>query len=615
MVDAHDNGSKQTDLCLLEQQAMSSNRAGGFTACRFIGIICLLLVVCGPAFGQFMVQPMRIDLPTYPNRKTATTFALENQSTSSTTSVDLRLLDMTQDSTGMWQTIEPDAEIVADPSGAQWVNVGSEDQPVHVDISRTRMRSCLEWLTLEDDTVELRPLQRKVLNLWVRVPVGVLGHYCAALVAQTRVTVDDDTGIRTPVVLQFLIPVIINVQGRAMRDEVELVDADLTFREADGVNPSATLVNLRVNNDGGTYVRVVGIVRVYGERGGHWQRITEMEYPDTGIIPGVNINLQQDVGQALPPGKYRLDAALYINNRRAGGTILKEIDFTGDGRAKEFVVNAALDLDPREVPIEVSPGATRTTVLKVANASEDPVTVDAALLLPDHMTARVWVDEQGNNIRGQDFGCVDWVTIEPTQFTLRGYGRQNIKIISRMPSLPNPLPHYYSTVRLRATYESGQVAGTTDGLIYLNTTRVEGLKGTPRVKEGALTFSESTPSRYIVTAAFSNVGDTHVLPRCRVLLTEVAAGAAGLTWRDIEMSSELHQQRGNMLPLEERRFTAVLDVASIPPGTYYLTAVMQYAGGAAAQSQIGVRITDDAGTKSMEHFSLDSVGGPTRIQL
>lgn len=612
MVDAHDKGSKQMDLCLLHQQTTKMRRAGGFSVGRLIGVFCLVLVVCGSAFGQFMVQPMRIDLPTYPNRRTVTTFALENQSTSSETSVDLRLLDMTQDLTGMWQTVEPDALVIADPNGARWVNVGTEDQPVRVDISR--MRSCLSWLTLEEDTVNLRPLQRKVMNLWVRVPAGVLGHYCAALVAQTRVTVDDDTGIRTPVVLQFLIPVIINVQGRAMRDEIKLIDADLTFREADGRNPSATLVNLRVNNEGGTYVRVVGVVRVHGERGGHWQRITEMEYPDTGIIPGVNINLQQDVGQALPPGKYRLDAALYINSRRAG-TVLKEIDFTGDGRVKDFVVSAALDLDPREVPIEVSPGATRTTILKVANASEDPVTVDAALLLPDHMTVRAFVDEQGNNIRGQDFGCVDWVTIEPTQFTLRGYGRQNLKIISRMPNLPNPLPHYYSTVRLRATYGSGQVAGTTDGLIYLNTTRVEGLKGTPRIKDGSLTFSESMPSRYIVTAMFSNIGDTHILPRCRVLLTEVAAGAAGLTWRDVEMSGAPYEQRGNMLPLEERRFTAVLDVASVPPGNYYLTAVLQYAGGAAAQSQVGVRITDQDGIKSMESVSLDSLGGPTRIQL
>ncbi len=609
MVNAPDKRLKRTDLCLVEHQTGSARRSVGGPLARGIGILSVILAACGSAFGQFMIQPMRIDVATYPNSRPVTTFAIENQNPDAPATIDLRLVDMTQDSSGMWQTIEPDAQVVADPNGARWVDVGTENQPNRVDISR--LRSCLGWLRIDEDVVELNPIQRKVMNLWISIPVGVQGHYCAALIAQTRLGEDNDTGIRTPVLLQFIVPIIINVQGRTMRDEIKLFDVGLTFQEAVDATPSATLVTLGVNNDGKTYARLIGATSVYGEVGGHWQKITELRYPETSIIPGVKINLQQDIGRPLPSGKYRILGALYVNGRRTD-TISKEINFAGDDRFTEATSDAAVVLDPREMSIEVIPGAMRTTILKVSNASEDPVTVDAALVLPDHMTSRAMTDEAGNNLRGQDFSCVDWVTVEPMQFTLRGYGRQNVKIVSRMPNLPNLLPNYYATIKLRATYADGQHGGTSEGLVYLNT---KGVAGTPRVVGTQLTLSPSTTSRYIVTASFSNIGNTHVLPRCRVLLTEVAAGIAGAMFRDVPMSSEIFGQSGNMLPLETRQFTAVLDVSSVPAGTYYVTAVMQYAQGAVAQRQTAVRISDEGGAKSVEVVSLDTVGGPTQIQL
>ncbi len=510
----------------------------------------------------------------------------------------------------MWQTIEPDAQVVADPNGARWVDVGTEDQPIRVDVSR--LRSCLDWLRIEQDVVELGPLQRKVMNLWIRIPVGVQGYYCAALVAQTRLTPDVDTGIRTPVLLQFLVPVIINVQGRPIRDEIKLTGIDLTYRPAEGFQPAATLVTMGVDNEGMSYAQLVGVTRVYGKRGDHWQKITEMSCPETSIIPGVKINLQKDMERPLPSGQYRISAALYVNGRRAG-VKEEEIEFKGDDRIPEAASDAALDLSPREVEIDVRPGATRTTIMQVTNSSEDPVTVDAALLLPDHMTVRAWTDEQGQSVRGQDFGCVDWVTIQPTQFRLRGYARQNIKIVSKMPQMTNPLPNYYATIKLRATYEDGQNGGVSQGLIYLTT---RGVVPAPGAMAGPLSVSESSPSRYLVTASFSNVGNTHFQPRCRAYLTQVVQGAEqGPTVQVADMSSAGYDQRGNMLPLETRQFTGVLDIASVPEGTYRVTVALQYAGGAAQQSQTAVRIKEEGGAKAIEFVSLDSLGGKVQIQL
>ncbi|HPY51779.1 MAG TPA: hypothetical protein PLO68_18065, partial [Sedimentisphaerales bacterium] len=155
--------------------------------------------------------------------------------------------------------------------------------------------------------------------------------------------------------------------------------------------------------------------------------------------------------------------------------------------------------------------------------------------------------------------------------------------------------------------------GITQGLIYLNAAREA--TPMPRVKGDQLTIAPLSPSRYIVTARFSNIGNTHVMPRCRALLSEAAAGIAGALLRDVPMSSEVSGQSGNMLPLEIRQFTAVMDVASVPDGRYYVTAVLQYGPGAVAQRQIAISVRDEGGMKSVEVISLDAVGGPTQIQL
>ncbi len=612
MIQAGDKRSLRMDWHLGDASTREGRGGVGGSMSRLLGILMVVLVACSTACGQFLVQPMRMDVPTFPGKRTVATFAIENQKTDSPITIDLRLMDVTQDRFGMWQTVEPDAEIVADPNGARWVNVGNEDYPVQVDVSK--LQSCLGWLRVDEDVVELQPVQRRVMNLWINVPAGVQGYYCAALVAQTRLTPDSDTGLRAPVLLQMLVPIIIHVQGRPIRDEIELTGANLTYRQAEGVQPAATVVTLGVRNAGGTYARLYGVARVYGETGGHWRKITEIIYPQTSIIPGVNINLQQDMERPLPSGKYRVESALYVNNRRAD-VFGEEIDFNGDPRIRIIEADAVLNLDPREVPITVFPGATRTAIMKVTNESEAPVLIDAALLVPEHMADRGWADESGNSILGRDFGCVDWVTIEPTQFRLNGYGRKNLKIVSRMPTgMANPLPNYYATVKLRARFEDGQAGGTTQGLVYLDNREMQ---GTPRIKDDNLVLSESGPSRYIVTATFSNIGNTHVMPRCRMLLTEVTSpGVMGETYRDIEMTSANFEQSGNMLPLEIRQFSAVLDVASVPAGrTYYVTAVLQYAGGAAAQRQAAIRIVDEGGKKSVEYLSLTDVGGPIRIQL
>ena len=119
---------------------------------RFIGTAAIVLLAGSSAFGQFIVQPMKVEAAAPPNRRFPTTLAIENLNNAALEQVDIRLVDIAQGDDGVWQAVEP-------------------DNPSVVALER----SCIEWLTLEEDSVELAPLERKVSDgtrLPLRPPLG-----------------------------------------------------------------------------------------------------------------------------------------------------------------------------------------------------------------------------------------------------------------------------------------------------------------------------------------------------------------------------------------------------------------------------------------------------------
>lgn len=561
---------------------------------RIIGIVTIVLLAGSSAFGQFnsfIIQPMKVEMGVHAGRRVATKLAVENLSEDTAEIVDLRLVDMSQDPNGIWQSIEPDAAVTEDPNGGRWVAVGTEQDPFQIDISK--LRSCRSWLRLETDVVELDPLDRKEVGLQIRVPGGTRGYYCAALLAQTRFR-PTEGGVHASVILQFLIPVIIEVQGPVMRHDIKLTGIDLEYRPQQELKQAATLVTLGIENAGGTYNRLVGLARVWGQMGGHWRKITDAEFVDTGIIPGVTLNLKEDVGRPLPSGTYKITGVLYVDGRRSQ-MVEKEIQYEGDKRIVDVPSDAAMDLDPRELTIEALPGATRARPMKVINASEEVVEIDVELAVPDEMRHAVISDGQGRTIRGDQMSCVEWLEVEPRQFRLRGHTSRNLRVTARMPNSDNPFPNYYATVRLKARYPDGQTAGATIGRVHVKTRKAE---SEPRILGKLLTLGESAPGRYFVTAHFSNSGNVHVLPRCRAALTMMPSG---MLRKWIDLSGEAYEKGGgSMLPCETRKFAGVLDVADVLPGRYRLTAIFEYGIGLSEQVQKMINITEVNGRKMVE---------------
>jgi len=579
---------------------MAAGRAG---IGRIIGVLTVILLAGSSAFGQIVVQPMKLVIPVPPGRRVPVELMVENTTRDTPQTVDLRVADVTQDANAVWQAIEPDAQVTDGPNGAKIVDVGTDVAPNPVDISK--LRSCQSWLRLVRNQVEIRPLNRVPIQVIIDVPAGTRGYYCAALLAQTLLGPQEIQGIMSNVVLEFVVPIIVEVQGRPEKQNVELTDVGLEFRPQDESNEAATLVTLSVNNNGGTYSVLKGYARIWGKLAGHWRKLTDVEFPsDVSMIPGVQFRLKTNVGCALGAGDYRVQGYLFVDGAE-GADITKELAFKGDPRVRGPVKGTgALDLDPREVILESSPGQTRTASLLVVNASDEAVTVDVATGLPDVMVDKAYMD-----MRGDQFDCAPWLEVTPTQFTLDGHQRINLRIISRMPDdVANP--NYYAMIRLHAKHADGQEAGKTDSRVCIQNRKAP---GNIRVEGQPVRLAELAPSRYAVTAVFGNYGNTHVQPTCRAMLSAVPSNEI---IRRFNLSNDILSQSGLMLPLETRTFRGVIDVAGVPAGSYRLTAILLHDKGQPIQYQTGLEVVAAADGKKVNVTDVNKLpGGKVQIKL
>lgn len=591
--------SRRTEASLSRSRANTPVRTSGGRVARIVGTMVLLLVVTNSAFGEFIVQPIILKQQVTPGKQNVRlNFSLENISRDATEKVTLRIADLTQDIDGVWTEVRPN-----DPNNK-------------VDLSA--MKSCKDWLTCTVESATVDPFQKIPATVIANIPAGTRGFYFAALVAETEPRETDIDGPYGGALLgmQYLVPIILEAQNIPIPHRVELTDVDLIYQEPTVENPLASVQGtMAIANNGGTYSRLTGQIRVWRWQQGHWAKVAEVRLPDNGIIPGVKLNLKQDLGVLLPSGRYKIEGYLWVDGRRGNG-INKEIDFVGDKVASGKAAMAPIDLDKENVFIEVTPGATRTGQLTIGNGSEDPVTVNVEFILPEHMLHVV----NGSGIKGEDLGCTDWVTVQPPQFTLQGYGRRTLNLIVRMPPTATQYSNYYGTLRLHATYQDGSPAGMKTAQVCLKNGKAT---ATNMISPMSLNFASLTPARYMVTASFLNNGVTHVTPRCKGILSP--AGEPDAKYQQFLMTSEASRQTGIFLPFETRTFSGVLDVSDMPLGYYRLTVVLEYTGRNSSgqispenqQNQMLIQVYEENGQKMAKYAEWDKApeGARTKVNI
>ncbi len=513
------------------------------SAAMRLAIIAVALLVCaGPAFGQFTIEPMKVELQVTPGKIFKRLVRIRNADPNEMHTIDLRIVELTQSEEGSWAIVDPN-----DP------NTG--------DVSK--LSSCSSWIRMSSNSVTLNPLQYVPLELTLRVPRGIRGFYTAGILASIRPRPDLVGGVIVGV--RFLVPIVVEIEGRPPRPKIEATDVGLEFVQASGAGPATTLVSMRVENSGESFSRLKPVARIWSFSGGHWRVIATTEFSETGIIPGANLKLRASLHKSLPAGKYKVAGMTYVDGRPTK-RVEKEIDFAGDPQVKQVAADAPVDLDVSEMLIDGLPGATRTGTIKVFNGANETVNVRTALGLPGYLRNTV-VGE----IRGIDLDCTGWLRVIPEQFTLQGEGgRQNLQVIATMPSPIATHPCYYSLLALWATYPDGQGAGVTTMPICVRNVNIQ---SEPEAQGLRVDIQDLGQSNFLISAQFGNFKTIHFMPITVKAAVIPTTGAAGIPRASIFLSGD----PSLMLPYETRQFSGVMDFSILPADTYLLRARLEYA--------------------------------------
>ena len=528
-----------------------------------------LLASAGPAFGQFLVQPMRMYLAVRPRRIFKTTLDFQSLDPNEAHSIELSVVELTQWEDGEWRILE---------------------DPNTDDYDTSTLSSCKEWIRFRPASVDLGPMGAKSVEVFLRVPPGIRGFYTAGILATLK-SRPDATDIT--VLLRFLVPVLTEVQGRPMRHNIKLEGIGMELVKAVGGKPATTAISMDISNNGGTYSSLKAFAKVRGFWDGHWREVTDAEFKGVSIIPGAEFKLRHDIERSLPPGKYKISGVLYVDGRRAK-RIEKELNFVGDTSITKVATDAPLDVLPSNVIINCRPGATRVAAIKIRNASDETVHIQTGLALPGNLRGVAFGD-----LKGDDLDCTEWVKIEPESFTLRSMNQQSIRIIATMPKSASTHPCYYALLGIFSTYPDGQKGGVTTAHICVTDESistepfVHGMKLSPALKGG---------SQYYIVARFGNFGRIHFTPiRCRAAVVD----AADPMGRPKALTALSSSKSDIMLPLEVRDFSGIIDFSNVSAGTYRLTAVLEYAPGEVATKQIGIRVLPQGQRKIVEVVKLE----------
>lgn len=509
----------------------------------------IVLLAPGTAMAQgFMVKPMRLQLDSRRGEAVQREIEIRNTTADTPVELEIELCRLGQAQAGAWQVVAPDEPVTA--------------------------RDAAGWVRVSAALVQVPVREVRTVQVSLTVPRDARGTYAAGLLVRTKAPPPRPGEIR--LLVQFLIPIVINIQGPTARQAVQIDGVAMRHVAATEARPAATTVGVRVANSGETYASVGAKIALLRPLGGAWDRITELVIDPVGLLPGNTIILGKDVFRVLPSGRYRISGALTIGGR-THSPIDAELEFEGDPQVRDIATDVNLVVEPALLTAAAVQGSRRSALVTIQNPTASPVNIVCGAATPDALKGVALGD-----LQGETFACTEWVTVEPERFPLGPGAKRTIRVTFNYPADDAPKANYYSELRIMAVTADDQLVGQATSLIVVEDPqqRLE-----PAAQPIRIGIDQAGENLYSVVAQFANVGQVHFLPTAHVLLRNRLGHIAAQA--DMETAS------GLVLPLGTPQFAGQLDLKNAEAGTYTVQAVMSFVGQqAVAELPIEVRFVD-----------------------
>jgi len=513
-----------------------ANVASSRNIMKFVLLFTVFSIVFSfAARGQgFMVQPMKVEAAVRPGITARIPIQIRNTSNDGKTRlIEVKAVYLTQTSGGSWSAVDPES-----------------NDPKPTDMS------CLPWTKVATNEVPIAPMNAETVDVLVAIPRNARGFYFMGV--QVKSNAQEGEGVN----VQFLIPIILEIQGLPVRQIIKVTDVTMKRLTADNKR-SSTLVMMEVENTGTSFPRIEGTVKVMIERGNRWRPVAIAALPKRSIMPGLTLILAQDIERRLPSGHYKLLGTLMVNGRRAA-PLEKEFDYEGDPGITSLVVGDAITLSDSWIEIEAVAGAYRAATITLENASEDPVEYTVESRIPETLKGVAM-----GTLRGSDLSCFQWLEAIPQKGRIAPGRKRNLRVQARMPRESFDKANYYATVKIGSKYADGQKAGETEALLCVSNTAVEAAPAASIVKANMVA---DEANKYIIQGRVANIGNVHYIPNA---WAELTSSNALESFAKVLLSGE----EGMLLPMQFRDYSGELDFAGIEPGSYALAIGLGYGSG------------------------------------
>ncbi|MEZ0325104.1 MAG: hypothetical protein ACAH95_04300 [Fimbriimonas sp.] len=516
-------------------------------SCR-AALICVAALTSALASAQGMlVRPMSVETTARPGQVVDLDFEVQNTLPNQSLSVDGELLFLTQGDAG-WMATAP-----GELSEAE----------------RKRYSSALPWLKLAAGTIELPALQTKTFKIRMQVPSTARGFYSAAVTFKNK-PMNGGNGIG--VVLRFLVPILVQVEGSVPKRKALLEDPQVISVLPSENGPGSTFLGLKASNVGEGLTRVAGSFDLYGQIGGQWVKVSSAEVAVRRIIPGGFVRLSSTLPKRIPKGHYKMVGNFLADGQRLP-QFVQELDVAGDSGIGTLQPDIPLVISPALLEMDAQGGSVRTATISLRNPGNDPVEVNLQSMLPEKLANVVL-----GATKGEDFGAGSWVEIAPNSITVGPRQERKIRVMMSLPD-GSTRPYYYATVMAHAKL-NGVAVGSTPVLVAIKNT---GATAQPALSPGGpVMLSMGEKNMVTVSAAFTNTGDVHLSPNVRFAVKKDALG-------DSLLSVTAEPESPIALPVSTNRYNGVFDVSKLAPGSYVLTAMAEF-GGKTTSASTGFKV-------------------------
>lgn len=515
------------------------------------------------ASAQFIVQPMQINVQGKRGSRITRVFKLENRDRYEAQFATIEVVDLMQARDGSWAVFDTDMLTELD-SG----------------FNAEAHASCKDWISIGRSEADIQAYDSTTESMSIVIPSSAKGFACAGL----RVALAPRPGADGVVIkYDFIVPILVSIEGRALRSDVKLQSSGLKFIEAKDDKRESASVFVGIKNEGTARSKVTPITSI-------WQILPEgsrlvkrdIKMPEIGIIPGARVDIHSDLQNSLPTGRYKIVTRLSVDGRRVKG-LTQEVEFNNPIFTGLAHQDAAMRLIPGQIDLELQPGRVGTQKVVIHNYSDEAIVVKAIPVVPDVIAHKV------TDVRGEDISCADWIEVRPNELPIRAGGERKVTVIVRMPkeeSLPKLVvdpTNYYGTVKFYGFYRDRSSAGKTSAMVNV---MKRGATATPIIIERDLKIQSlaGQPNKFQLTGVFFNRGTIHVVPTCTGRIQSEGEAGSRVQYGSMPMANVDADKV--LMPFETREFSAEVDFSAIPAGRYVVTARLDFGRGVGMNKEI-----------------------------